>query len=431
MDLGEGIRKAIAKITGKVVDEGAVKSVVRDLQRALIMADVNISLVADLSKKIEHRALNEKPEPGMSMNEHVIKIIYEELVKLMGEGRKIELKKQKIMLLGLFGSGKTTTIGKLAKHFKKRGMSVGVIAADVTRPAAYEQLKQLSLEVGCDFYGEKGKNAWEVVNDGLKKLKNDIILVDTSGRNALDEELIKELKKVNDVLVPDEKILVMSADIGQTAKKQTEEFHKAIGITGVILTKMDGSGKGGGALSAAAASGTKIIFIGIGEKIDDIEEFNPEKFVGRLLGIPDFEALIEKIRVTAPEIDKQKPPEKFDIKTFYDQLKAAKKLGPLKSVFQTIGLVDVPKDIIEESEKKLDEYEAIIASMTKAERDDPEIVRKSPSRIERIAKGSGTKPENIRSFLNQFAKMKKIYTQLQSNRNLQKQLEKFLKRGQH
>jgi signal recognition particle subunit SRP54 len=430
MDLGAGIRKAIAKITGKVVDESAVRSLVKDLQRTLIMSDVNVALVSELSKKIEQRALREKPLPGASMNEHVIRVVYEELVKLMGEGRKIDLKKQKIMVLGLFGSGKTTNIGKVARYLKQRGVSVGVIAADMMRPAAYEQLEQLSKQAGCDFYGEKGKKAHEVVANGLKKLKNDVIIVDTSGRSALDGELIDELKRVNDVLQPDEKILVMSADIGQIAKKQTEEFHSAVGITGVILTKMDGSGKGGGALSASAASGTKIMFIGVGEKLEDLEEFKADKFVGRLLGVPDFEALAEKIKAAAPEMAEAKElPERFDVKTFYDQLKAAKKLGPLKGIFQSIGMVDVPKDVLEESEKKFEEYEAIIASMTKSEREDPEIVRKTQSRVDRIANGAGVKPEAVRMFLSQFTKMKKMYEQLQSNKGLQKQLERFMKKG--
>lgn len=430
MNLGESIRKAIAKITGKVIDESVVRGLVKDLQRALIVADVNIHLVSDLSKRIEQRALKEKPLPGATMNEHVMRVVYEELVRIMGEGRKLEIKKQKIMMLGLFGSGKTTTIAKIARYLKQRGLSVGVIAADVSRPAAFEQLQQLATQVGCDFYGEKGKASWNVVAEGIKKLKNDVIIIDTSGRDALDDVLIDELKKINEVAVPDERILVMSADIGQIAKKQAEEFNSAVGITGIVLTKMDGSGKGGGALSAAAASGSKILFIGVGEKVDDIEEFRPEKFVGRLLGVPDFEALVEKIKAAAPEMAEAKGiPEKFDIQTFYDQLKSAKKLGPLKGLFQSMGLVDVPKDVLEDSEKKLDEYEAIIASMTKAERADPEIVRKNISRIERIAKGSGVKPEAVRAFLSQFAKMKKMFERLQNDRGLQKKLEKFMKGG--
>ena len=245
----------------------------------------------------------------------------------------------------------------------------------------------------------------------------------------MDSDLIEELKRVNEIVQPDEKILVMSADIGQVARRQAEEFHNAVDLTGVILTKMDGSGKGGGALTATAASGAKIIFIGVGEKMEDIEEFNPDKFVGRLLGVPDFEALIEKIKKIAPEMEKQAPPEKFDVKTFYDQLKAAKRMGPLKGVFQSMGLSDIPKDALDQGEKKLAEYEAIIGSMTNTERENPDIIRKQSTRMTRIAKGSGTNLEAVRSFLSQFAKMKKMYEQLQKNKGMQKQLEKFLKKG--
>ncbi len=429
MDLGEGIRKAIARITGKaVIDESAVKSLVKDLQRSLLLSDVNVELVYALSKRIEDRSLKERPQAGMSNSEHVTKIVYEELVKLMGEGRKFELKKQRIMVLGLFGSGKTTQVGKIARYMKQKGLSVGVICADVSRPAAYEQLEQLAKQVGCSFYGKKKESADKVVREGLAKLKEDIIILDTSGRDALDPELIDELKKVNSEFQPDEKILVMSADIGQVAKKQAEEFNKAIQINGVIITKMDGSGKGGGALSASAASGSKIIFLGIGEKMEDIEEFNPEKFVGRLLGVPDFEALIEKVRSIAPEMTEKKI-EKFDIQTFYDQMKAAKKLGPLKGVFQMMGMVNVPKEVLEEGEKKMGQYEAMIASMTKQEKEDPDLIRKSTTRTNRIANGSGTKPETVREFVNQFFKMKKMYDQLQSNKGMQKQLERMMKGG--
>jgi signal recognition particle subunit SRP54 len=429
MDLGEGIRKAIARLTGKAfIDESVIKALTKDLQRTLLLSDVNVELVYSLSKRIEERALKEKPQAGMGSSEHVTKIVYEELVKLMGEGRKLELKKQKIMVLGLFGSGKTTQIGKIARYLKQKGLSVGVVCADVSRPAAYEQLEQISAQVGCSFYGRKGGKTEETVREGLAKLKEDVIIVDTSGRDALDPELTEELRNVNAVFSPDERILVMSADIGQVARKQAEEFNKHVGINGVIITKMDGSGKGGGALSAAAASGSKILFIGIGEKMDDLEEFSSEKFVGRLLGVPDFEALMQKIRTAAPEMA-EKQMEKFDIQTFYDQMKAAKKLGPLKGVFQMMGAVNVPKEVLEEGEKKLEQYEAMISSMTAQEKEDPDLVRKSPTRTERIARGSGTKPEDVRGFINQFFKMKKLYDQLQSNRGMQKQIERMFKGG--
>ncbi|MCS7109665.1 MAG: signal recognition particle protein Srp19, partial [Candidatus Micrarchaeota archaeon] len=217
-----------------------------------------------------------------------------------------------------------------------------------------------------------------------------------------------------------------SADIGQVAKKQAEEFNNAIGLTGVIITKMDGSGKGGGALTACATAGVKIMFIGVGEKIGDLEEFNPSKFVGRMLGVPDFEALIEKVKAAAPE-GMEEIPEEFTIETFYKQLKTAKNMGPLKGVFETLGMVNVPKEVLEEGEKKMNQYEAIINSMTKEERKNPDIVRKNPSRIERISRGSGVPPNTIREFILQFGKMKKLYTQIQRNKGMQRNLQRLFK----
>ena len=427
MDLGEGIRKALAKITGKaLIDESVIKSMLKDIQRALILSDVNIELVYRISKQIEQRALHEKPPVGRSMNEHVSAIVYEELTKIMGEGRKLELKKQTIMVLGLFGSGKTTQIGKISNYLMKRGMSVGVIAADMMRPAAYDQLEQLSKQVGCNFYGNRGASSSDVVKEGLQKLKNEVIIIDTSGRDALDDELTAELKDLEQIAKPNEKILVMSADIGQIAKQQAEEFNKSVGLTGVIITKMDGSGKGGGALTACSVAGAKIVFIGVGEKLDDIEEFNPGKFVGRLLGVPDFEALIEKVKTAMPE-GAEEIPENFDIDTFYKQLKAARNMGPLKGLFETMGMVNVPKDVLEQGEQKMDQYESIINSMTKAEKKNPDLVRKHPSRVSRIARGSGISPSTVKEFITQFGKMKKMYEQLQKNKGMQKNLQRMLK----
>jgi signal recognition particle subunit SRP54 len=428
MDFGKLIRDALSKLSGKVVDESAVKSLVKDIQKALLIADVNVAIVRDISKKIEERALKEKPLAGMTMNDHVAKVVYEELVKIMGKGRKVELKRQKIMLCGLYGSGKTSTVGKLARYFMKKGLKVSAICCDTSRPAAYEQLEQLSKSVGFDFYGEKNSTAWKIVENGLKKIKGDVIIVDTSGRSALDSDLIQELKMVNEVLKPDERILVISADIGQIARKQAEEFNKAVGITGVIVTKMDGSGKGGGALSACAATGAEILFIGTGEKMDDLEEFNPEKYIGRILGIPDFEGLLKKIKEISEE-EKIEVKEELDIESFYNQLKSVKKIGPLKSIAQSIGLINLPKEIIEESEENMKKYESVISSMTKEERKNPELVIKSTKRMERISKGSGVKKEDVKKLLDNFLKMKKFYERIQKDRNMQRMLERLMKGG--
>src|SRR3989344_1258257 len=303
MGLGEGIRKALARITGAtLVDEAAVKEMVKELQRALISSDVNVKLVFDITKKIEARALSEKPPAMLSPREHVVRIVYEELVKMLGEKHTARVGRQRIMMLGLFGSGKTTTISKLAKFFQKHGLSVGVIAADVHRPAAHEQLEQLAKLVNCAFYGRKGGTAVEIVKEGMAALaKNDVVILDTAGRSAFDEELANELKQLNELFKPDEKFLVVSADVGQVAGKQADEFHRNVGVTGVIVTKMDGSGKGGGALSSVHTSGAKVAFIGTGEKPDALEEFDATQFVAGLCGFPDLKALLEKAKEATEE----------------------------------------------------------------------------------------------------------------------------------
>jgi len=435
MDLGAGLRKALAKITGAaIVDEKAVAELVKELQRVLISNDVNVKLVFELSKRIQDRALKKKPAGGVGAREHVAKVVYDELVALMGEKYEPRLEKQRILLLGLFGSGKTTSTAKLAKFYRDRGLSIGLICCDTYRPAAYEQVEQLAAKIGVPFYGIKGeKDVKKIVKGGLEHFKDkDVIIVDSSGRDAFDEGLQEELKEIKEAFKPDEKLLVVSADIGQIAKKQAEEFNKVVGITGVFVTKMDGSGKGGGALSSVAASGAKVAFIGTGEKLDDFEVFDAKKFVGRLLGFPDLEALLEKVKKAGmeQEVDAEKLlEEELTIESFYEQLRATKKLGPLKSVFQMMGMVDLPKELMEQSEEKLKKYEVIISSMTKQERKDVELVRKSKERIDRIAKGSGTKPEDIKELLSQFEKMKKFLNAFKKNRGLRKQVEKMMKGG--
>jgi signal recognition particle subunit SRP54 len=435
MDLGEGLRKALAKLTGAaLVDEKAVKAFIKELQRTLISNDVNVKLVLELSKRIEERALKERPLPGVAPKEHVVRIVYDELVKLMGDRHEPRIEKQRILMLGLFGSGKTTTTVKVARFYQTKGLKSGVICCDTFRPAAYEQLKQLAEKHGIPFYGQKGEtDVQRIIRDGLEALKNcDVIIADSSGRNAFDAELQDELRRIRDAFQPNERFLVVSADIGQVAGKQAAEFNATIPITGVIVTKLDGSGKGGGALSAVAATGAKVAFIGTGEKIDDLEVFDSKKYVGRLLGFPDLETLLAKMERIAEE-EQLKPEElleeEFTIKTFYEQLRATKKMGPLKNVFAMFGMVDLPKEVVEQSEEKLKMYEAIINSMTPAERDDASLVKKSHSRQERIAKGAGVKVEDVRRLIAEFEKVEKVMNMFKKNRGFRRQMERFMRGG--
>ncbi|MEM2909157.1 MAG: signal recognition particle receptor subunit alpha [Candidatus Bilamarchaeaceae archaeon] len=426
--LGEKLREAIAKLTGKhYVDEQAVKSLIKDLQRVLIASDVNVKLVSELSKRIEERALKTEKKEALTLKEHVVKVVYDELVHLMGEGYLPRVDRHRVLLCGLYGSGKTTTAAKLAKFYKSRGLSVLLVGADVDRPAAQEQLRQLSEKVGARFFAET-KSAAEITERALSTAKEDVVIVDSAGRSAFDEQLASELKAVYDALKPDEVFLVMSADIGQVAGKQAEEFGKIVPISGVIVTRMDGSGKGGGALSAVAATGAKIAFIGVGEKLEDFEVYKPDKFVGRLLGMPDIESLMEKIKQVAKEEEiKKLETEELTIETFYEQLKSAKKLGPLGNVFSMLGVSNVPKELIQQSEEKMKKYEAMINSMTKQEKKDPKLIRSSKTRLARIARGSGCSEADIREFLNQFEKVERMMKRFKHDRGFRAQMEKMMK----
>jgi signal recognition particle subunit SRP54 len=431
-DLGKKLRQTLAKLTKRpFVDEDDVKALVKDLQRVLISSDVNVKLVLGLSKKIQERALKTEKMEALSLKEHVLKVVYEELVELMGKSYAPRLDKHKILVCGLYGSGKTTTCAKLAHFYKTKGLSAALVAADVDRPAAQEQLEQLSKQVGANFYTIKGeKDAAKIVADAMKKSKEDVIIVDSAGRSAFDGHLVEELRSIAKALKQDENYLVISADIGQVAGKQATEFNSAVPLSGVIATKMDGSGKGGGALSSVASSDSKIAFIGVGEKIGDFEVYNSEKFVGRLLGVPDIEGLMEKVQEAAKETDIKKiETEELTIESFYEQLKAAKKMGPLGNVFSMLGAADIPKEMVQQSEEKLKKFESMINSMTKAEKKDASLLKRNQTRMARVAKGSGCTEKEVREFLSQFEKMEKMMNMFKKNRSFRKKMEKMLKGG--
>jgi signal recognition particle subunit SRP54 len=265
----------------------------------------------------------------------------------------------------------------------------------------------------------------------MHKAKEDVLIVDSAGRSAFDGRMVEELRAMASELKPDETYLVVSADIGQVAGKQAEEFNAAVPLSGVVVTKMDGSGKGGGALSAVAATDAKIAFIGVGEKISDFEVYDSQRFVGGLLGVPDLKGLMEKVERISKETDVQKlATEELTIDSFYEQLKAAKKLGPLSSVFSMLGASDVPKEMVQQSEEKLKKFESMINSMTKAEKKNAKLIRAQPARVARIASGSGCTEKDVREFLSQFEKMEKMMGQFQKNRGFRKKIEQMLQGGQ-
>jgi len=400
-DLGSSLRSVVKKVV-KVgrIDARTVDDIVKDIQRALLQADVNVELVMQLSSKIRERALKEKPPAGASPREHVIKIIYDELVRIIGKGVDVPLKEQKILMVGLHGSGKTTTVAKLARFFQRKGLKPAVICADTYRPGAYDQLRQLCEQIGVPCYGEE-KAPLKIVKNGLKTLRGDVIIVDTAGRHALEKDLIKEMKSIAALLKPEQKILILDAAIGQVAGAQAKAFNDAIGVTGVILTKMDGTAKGGGALSAVAETGAPIAFMGTGETLEDLERFDPDGFISRLLGMGDIKSLIEKAEesLAEGELDVEAVLKgRFTLEDMYKQLEAIGKLGPLKQVMQMVPLgMEVPEDAYEVTKDKLKKYKVIMDSMTDEELKNPKII--GSSRIKRIALGSGVSTEDVRDLL--------------------------------
>ena len=438
-DLGNSLKGTIKKIANAVyIDSKLIKEVVKDIQRALLQADVNVKLVLELSKKIEKRALSEKPPAGMSNREHVIRIVYDELVDILGDSRELPIKKQIIMMVGLYGQGKTTTCGKLATYFKKKGLRPAVIAGDVHRPAAYEQLKQIADKVKVPFYGDKKeKDAVKVVKDGLNKFKrtSDVIIVDTSGRHKLEDDLIQEMKDIFKATKPEEKFLVMDAAVGQQAGPQAKAFNDAVDITGIVLTKLDGTAKGGGALSAAAEVGAPIVFIGTGEHAADFEAFDPARFISRLLGMGDIKTLLEKAEESLKGKDAEKTARrimsgKFTLHDMYDQMDMLSGMGPISKVAEMLpgGLSGKMKEAdMNDTQQKLQRFRIIMDSMTDEEMNDPTIVRSS--RIKRIARGAGVENRHVKELLKYYNMTKRMMKGFSGNRKMKKNLMKQLQFG--
>ena len=417
--LGSSIYEALKKVfRAGVVDEATVKELVRDIQRALLQADVNVKLVLEISKRIEERALKEKVPPGISRKEHVIKVVYDELTRFLGEKPatlKITPGKRRIiMLVGIQGSGKTTAAAKLARYLQKRGVKTALICADTYRPGAYDQLKQLAEKIKVPIYGNpKEKNPVKIAKEGLKQFKDyEIVIIDTAGRHKEEKSLIEEMKRLERAIKPDEVMLVIDGTIGQQAAVQAKAFHEATPIGSVMVTKLDGSARGGGALSAVAAIGAPIKFIGTGEKIEDIEPFVPSRFVGRLLGMGDLETLLEKVREAEIKIPEKRAKAilsgKFTLTDMYEQFEAMKSMGPFKKILSMIPgfSYNVPDEMLEVAEDRLEKWRVIIQSMTPKERENPKIL--NASRIRRIARGSGTTEKDVKELLKQYTTMRKM-----------------------
>lgn len=426
--LTEKLEKAISNIKGYgKITEDNIGDAMREVRLALLEADVNYKVVKEFTSNVRQKALGEEVKKSLKPGDVFLKILKDELLTLLGDEKAaLDLSNNPsiIMLVGLQGSGKTTTIGKLGNLLrKKNGKKPMFIAADVYRPAAIDQLKTLGKELGIEVYDEGQKNPVEIVKNGISYAKEnhfDLVLVDTAGRLHVDEDLMNELKNINEVVKPNEIILVIDAMIGQDAINVINGFNDALPLTGTILTKMDGDTKGGVALSARHLTGVPIKFIGTSEKLDGLDTFEPERMVSRILGNGDIMSIIEKAEAVIDEKEaisavKKMEQGKMDLEDFLSQLKQIKKLGPLENILKLLpGARKMGLNNVNIDTKQFSKLEAIIQSMTPKERRSPEIIK--ASRKQRIANGSGATVQDVNKLLNQFEQMKKMM-KMMNNKN--------------
>ncbi|MGC8576799.1 MAG: signal recognition particle receptor subunit alpha [Thermoproteota archaeon] len=420
------ISNALRKFVNKAyVEEEDVQELVRELQRALLKADVPVELVLKFSETVKSKA--KQKVLGISTRELAVNAVYEELTKLIGENPveiKITSKPSKWLFVGIQGYGKTTTVAKVAYYYKKLGYNVCVVCADTYRPAAFDQLKQLLKDQDVPVFGsEFEKNPIKIFASAIKEIEEknlnpDLILIDTAGRHKDEENLLKELNELVRAINPEAVFLVLDASIGQRARTQAEAFNKVAKVGYIILTKMDSSAKGGGALAAVSATNAKVAFVGTGEKISDLEKFVPVEYASNLLGMPDLKSIIKKVSETI-NIDraKQISSGKFTIEDFVFQLNELFKSDLYSTVLKMLpGANKLPSNLKEVTEEKARIWLSIINSMNKEERQDPSII--NSSRIRRIARGSGRSEKEVKELLEQYEKSKKMIKRMRGYRGL-------------
>ena len=426
-NLGNRFQDIFKKIRGHGrLSESNIKDALREVKMSLLEADVNYKVVKDFTNKISEKAIGTEVIRGVNPAQQFIKLVNDELIELLG-GTSSKLTKGLrnptiIMLAGLQGAGKTTFAAKLAKFLKKQNEKLLLVGVDVYRPAAIKQLQVLGQQIGVDVYSEE--NSKDVVGiatravEKAKEINATYMIVDTAGRLHIDETLMEELKELKKAIKPQEILLVVDAMIGQDAVNLAESFNNALSVDGVILTKLDGDTRGGAALSIKAVVGKPIKFIGVGEKLNDIEIFHPDRLVSRILGMGDVVSLVEKAQEVIDEneaksLEEKIKSQKFDLNDFLKQLQTIKKLGSLGGILKLIP--GMPKiDDLAPAEKEMKKVEAIIQSMTKEERKKPDILK--ANRKIRIAKGSGTDVSDVNKLLKQFEQMKSMMKMLSSGK---------------
>ena len=419
----EGLSDKLAAVFKRLKSKGKlsesdVKLAMREVRLALLEADVNYKVVKDFVSKVSERCVGAEVLESLTPAQQVIKIVNEELCGLMGNGNaRIHFPSKPpciVMMCGLQGSGKTTHSAKLAKYYKKEGYRPLLVACDVYRPAAIQQLKVVGEQAGVSVFEQGQIDPVKIAENAIKHAKdhgNDLVILDTAGRLHIDEELMNELQRVKASVDPTEILLVVDAMTGQDAVNVASSFDEALGIDGVILTKLDGDTRGGAALSVLAVTGKPVKFAGMGEKLDDIEPFHPDRMASRILGMGDVLTLIEKAQTQVDEKEAMKMAQKikdnsFDMNDLLEQMRQIKKMGPLKQIMSMLpGVGNQLKDV-DVDDKQLYRIEAIITSMTVKEREKPAII--NPSRKRRIAAGSGTKVEDVNRLLKQFEQMQKM-----------------------
>jgi signal recognition particle subunit SRP54 len=449
-NLRTGLRSAIKKIVrASDINEDLINSLCKDVQRALLQSDVNVKLVLELTNRIRDRAINEEPVKGLTRKDHVITILYGELATLLGySGQTIKNidksqyqdekiidfepdKQNVVLMLGIQGSGKTTVTAKVARWLLKHGFSVGVIGADTWRPGALTQLQMNCSRINVEVYGdETNSNAIDIVKKGLEhfKIQNiDVIIIDTAGRHKEESSLLEEMREMRNAIHPELVLLVIDGTIGQQAFNQAKAFHEAAAVGGIIVTKLDGTAKGGGVLAASAVTGARVLFVGTGERIDDLEVFSPTSFVGRILGMGDVKAILEMARGLELQADENQAKRllsgKMTIEDFYAQMENVGRMGIRNVIDNLPGMSGMVKEEqLDALEAKMEKWRFIIQSMTKDEKKNPEIINES--RRKRVARGSGLTEHEVKELVKQYNSSKTLMKQ-SKGRQMQGMLRKF------
>jgi len=451
-NLRDGLRSALKKIVGASdINEELIDSLCKDIQRSLLLSDVKAGLVKTITDNLKHRAMTEQPPKGLSRKDHIVTILYGELARTLGYSGEVITtidkkgidddpgitaffkpgKQNVVLLLGIQGSGKTTVTAKLARWLTKHGYRVGVIGTDTWRPGALTQLKMNCAKINVEVYGEEeSKDAVGIARHGLEHFKPqnlDVIIIDTAGRHKEEAGLLQEMTEMHKVSTPDLALLVLDGTIGQQAYSQAEAFHKAAPLGGIIITKLDGTAKGGGALAASAATGAKVMFIGTGERIDDLEQFSPTRFVGRLLGMGDIKALLEMAKGLEMQADENQAKRvlsgKMTIEDFYAQMEQVSKIGFRNVIENMPGLSGMVKeDQLDAMQARMEKWRFIIQSMTGDEKKDPDLINEA--RRKRIARGSGMPESEVKHMITQYNNSKAMMKQ-SKGRQMQGLMRKF------